>query len=37
VAGGRVVELDDDLASRWGPRLVDLLAAVAGAVAEGGG
>jgi iron complex transport system substrate-binding protein len=38
VAAGRVVSLDDDVASRWGPRLVDLLAAVAGAVAaEGGG
>ncbi len=37
VAGGRVVALDDDVASRWGPRLVDLLAAVAAAVAAGGG
>ena len=37
VAGGRVVALDDDVASRWGPRLVDLLAAVAGAVAGGSG
>jgi iron complex transport system substrate-binding protein len=37
VAGGRVVELDDDVASRWGPRLVELLAAAAGAVAAGGG
>jgi iron complex transport system substrate-binding protein len=37
VAGGRVVELDDDVASRWGPRLIDLLAAVAGAIDEGGG
>lgn len=33
VAGGRLVALDDDVASRWGPRLVDLLAAVSGAVA----
>jgi iron complex transport system substrate-binding protein len=32
VAGGRVVELDDDLAQRWGPRVVDLLAVVAAAV-----
>ena len=36
VAEGRVVPLDDDLASRWGPRLVDLLAAVAGAIAAPG-
>ena len=32
VAGGRVVELDDDVAQRWGPRVVELLAAVAEAV-----
>jgi len=37
VAEGRVVPLDDDVASRWGPRLVDLLAAVAGAIAAPGG
>lgn len=37
VAGGRVVALDDDVASRWGPRLVDLLAAVAAAVPAGSG
>ena len=37
VAAGKVVPLDDDIASRWGPRLVDLLAAVAGAVSAGGG
>lgn len=29
VEGKGVVELDDDIASRWGPRIVDLLAAVA--------
>jgi iron complex transport system substrate-binding protein len=28
VTGGGVVELDDDVASRWGPRIVDLLADV---------
>lgn len=33
VREGRVVELDDDVASRWGPRIVDLLRAVAEAVA----
>jgi len=32
VAAGRVVELDDDLAQRWGPRVVDLLSVVAVAV-----
>ncbi len=32
VAGGRVVELDDDVAQRWGPRVVELLAVVAEAV-----
>ena len=34
VADGRVVELDDDVASRWGPRVVDLLQAVETAVAQ---
>jgi len=33
VTGGRVVELDDSVASRWGPRVVELLEIVAGAVA----
>ncbi len=33
VVDGRVVELDDAVASRWGPRVVDLLEIVAGAVA----
>ena len=33
VVAGRVVELDDAVASRWGPRVVDLLEIVAGAVA----
>jgi len=37
VAGGRVVVLDDDVASRWGPRLVALLSAVAQAVYPGAG
>ncbi len=32
VAAGRVVELDDDVAQRWGPRVVGLLAEVAAAV-----
>lgn len=33
VQSGGVVELDDDIASRWGPRVVDFLRAVADAVA----
>ena len=32
---GSVVELDDDIASRWGPRIVDLLRAVVDAVGQG--
>lgn len=34
VREGQVVELDDDVASRWGPRVVDLLRTVADAVAD---
>ncbi len=34
VQEGRVVELDDDVASRWGPRVVDFLRTVAQAVAQ---
>jgi iron complex transport system substrate-binding protein len=34
VRNGGVVELDDDIASRWGPRVVDLLRIVADAVAK---
>lgn len=32
VANGNVVELNDDIASRWGPRLVDFVAAIAAAL-----
>ena len=32
VATGSIVALDDDIASRWGPRLVDLVRAVAEAI-----
>jgi iron complex transport system substrate-binding protein len=32
VANGAVVEMDDDIASRWGPRIVDYMRAVADAV-----
>lgn len=34
VTGGGVVELNDDVASRWGPRITELMAAVAGKVNE---
>jgi len=36
VKGGRVVGLNDDIASRWGPRIVDLLRKVADAVKQHG-
>ncbi len=32
VKNGNVVEMSDDVASRWGPRLVDLLKSAAGAI-----
>lgn len=32
VANGRVIELDDDVASRWGPRVVELVQAIADAL-----
>jgi len=34
VVGERVVELDDDIASRWGPRTVELVEVVAAALAR---
>jgi iron complex transport system substrate-binding protein len=34
VSGGRVVELSDDVASRWGPRVVDLLRTIVEATAD---
>jgi len=34
VTAERVVELDDDIASRWGPRVVDLLETIVGAVEQ---
>lgn len=37
VQGGAIVELDDDVASRWGPRVVDFLDIVAAAVSGGAG
>jgi iron complex transport system substrate-binding protein len=34
VQNGSVIGLDDDIASRWGPRLVDFITAVSDAVAK---
>src|SRR5262249_21250690 len=34
VQKGQVVPLDDDIASRWGPRVVDLVKAITDAVAK---
>ncbi len=34
VTGNGIVELDDDVASRWGPRVVDQYRAVAAALAK---
>jgi iron complex transport system substrate-binding protein len=34
VKSGQIVALDDDIASRWGPRVVDLVQSVADAVAK---
>ncbi len=34
VVNGNVIEMDDDIASRWGPRVVDYLAAVSAAVEQ---
>lgn len=36
VRDGHVVEVDDDVASRWGPRTVEFVRAVASAMAEAG-
>jgi iron complex transport system substrate-binding protein len=36
VKNGNVVELNDDLASRWGPRIVDLAKSIADAVTKAG-
>ncbi|MCC7078615.1 MAG: ABC transporter substrate-binding protein [Acidimicrobiia bacterium] len=37
VTNGRVVELDDDIASRWGPRIVDFLQVVSDEVTAAAG
>jgi iron complex transport system substrate-binding protein len=34
VQNGAVIEMDDDIASRWGPRIVDYAAAVAAAISQ---
>jgi iron complex transport system substrate-binding protein len=36
IRSGHVYEVDEDIASRWGPRVVDFLRIAAGAVAEAG-
>jgi iron complex transport system substrate-binding protein len=36
VKDGHVIPLNDDIASRWGPRIVDLLRTVATALAKHG-
>ena len=37
VKDGHVIALNDDIASRWGPRITDLLRTVETATAKGGG
>jgi iron complex transport system substrate-binding protein len=37
VKDGHVIALNDDIASRWGPRITDLLQTVETAIAKGGG
>ena len=37
VKDGNVIALNDDIASRWGPRITDLLQTVETAIAKGGG
>jgi iron complex transport system substrate-binding protein len=34
VQKGQIFKLDDDVASRWGPRVVDLVKAITDAVAK---
>ena len=36
VVNGNVIELNDDVASRWGPRLVEFVAVIAGALRDAG-
>ena len=36
VVNGNVIELNDDVASRWGPRLVEFVRVIAGALADAG-
>jgi iron complex transport system substrate-binding protein len=37
VKEGHVIPLNDDIASRWGPRIVDLLRTVAASIPKGAG
>jgi iron complex transport system substrate-binding protein len=34
VQNGSVIEMDDDIASRWGPRIVEYAQAIAAAIAQ---
>ncbi len=36
VLDSKIIALDDDIASRWGPRVVDLLATIGTAVSVSG-
>jgi iron complex transport system substrate-binding protein len=36
ISGETIVELDDDIASRWGPRIVDLVEQIVGSVSSAG-
>jgi cobalamin transport system substrate-binding protein len=36
VKAGHVIALNDDIASRWGPRVTDLLRTVEAGIAKGG-
>jgi len=37
IKNGRVIQLDDDIASRWGPRVADLAETIGGAVRQAAG
>ena len=37
VTAGHIIPLNDDIASRWGPRIVDLLRTVATDITKGSG
>jgi iron complex transport system substrate-binding protein len=37
VVNGNVIPMDDDIASRWGPRVVDYIEAVGAAISHAAG